>query len=247
MIPFQAICTLIAVEHRAGFGAAGSPLGRCCFVAVPYIVRYVDDATTARFDSSYVITGWAASYNNNCESASLIPSRRAALLVSSALASPNASNSPQTVSIFTTKSADSSAELRWRFEVFRSSESSCTGRSSCARPPYKRSSSSQAPLPSGLPPCPHRATMAAADPLVDCARRNRRNVCCVDTFRTPCADPMSSLLSERPLWRNPVVAEGIFPFAPAHPTIASLHAFHVSRECPRAPVHIGSLRGSVSP
>ena len=151
------------------------------------------------------------SYNNNCESASLIPSRRAALLVSSALASPNASNSPQTVSIFTTKSADSSAELRWRFEVFRSSESSCTGRSSCARPPYKRSSSSQAPLPSGLPPCPHRATMAAADPLVDCARRNRRNVCCVDTFRTPCADPMSSLLSERPLWRNPVVAEGTVP------------------------------------
>ena len=179
MIPFQAICTLIAVEHRAGVGAVGSRLGCCCFVAVPYIVRYVDDATTARFDSSYVIPVWIVSCMNTCGRASLVPSRRTALLVSSALAFPSASNYAQLVSQlvsnFTINSADSSA--RFALEISKSYRSNARRRPLvlCTFSIHAFQTPIQASLPSGLPPCLHRATMATADPRVACARRKHKD------------------------------------------------------------------------
>ena len=36
-------------------------------------------------------------------------------------------------------------------------------------------------------------------------------MCCVGAFRMPYTDPLSSLLPELPVWRNPVVAEGTVP------------------------------------
>ena len=75
---------------------------------------YVDNAATARFNLSYVILGWVVSCMSTCRSAYLIPSRRAALLVSLASTFPSTSYSSQMVSNFTIKSADSSAKLNWR-------------------------------------------------------------------------------------------------------------------------------------
>ena len=66
----------------------------------------------------------------------------------------------------------------------------------------------------------------------------------VGAFRTPYADPLSFLLSERPVRRNPVVAEGII----LRPWVSCDHEspYFTRLSRPRALVQIGSLRGSVS-
>ena len=133
-------------------------------------VRHVDDATTACLISSHVIPGWVVSCMNTCGIASLIYGRRAALLVSSALAFPSTSISPQMVSNFTIKSADYSGELA-RSSRLRSNASSCT-----AAGPV-RVLHTRVPAPAKLlcrRGC-RRVRIAAADPLAARARRSHKD------------------------------------------------------------------------
>ena len=167
-------------------------------------VRYVDN-------SWYTIFGWVVSCMNTCGRVSLITSMRAVLLVSSALAFPSASNSPQMVSNFTTKPADSSAELHGRFRVSFPIQVVAQA----THPVHVLHTC--VPAPAKLP-CRRgcrRARIVRRWLLLTPSQLvpggTTRTACSVGAFRTPYDDPLSSLLSERPVWRNPVVAEGIIP------------------------------------
>lgn len=82
MIPLQAICPLIAIEPRAGFGVIGSQMERYCVSAVFHVGRQVvDGATTACFSPLYLILDRVLKCVITYGSASLMTSRKTSYLI----------------------------------------------------------------------------------------------------------------------------------------------------------------------